>query len=1618
MRKRIIKIVTLELKAGLADPMSRMWSGFARYGFSITEFCRQFNKHTNDKKGVPFTVEMTLYADRGFSYKLHEIDAKDSIVTMLNKRSDTPVMMFPVKLETKYSLPSDDGEHALRVRVFPDAITVRTAFEKLTEDEKSAGELFWNNIWAINHSSSDASTRYAGVKPHWNKIALNLGAARAAYLIKKLKPVVDPFIGKNETQDKLLFPDLTTIDESWFPTQCLEMLPDRFSFIGIKEGCTNRVVTGKLIDASVRTLSFESENTQNDGGIQSLLHSSSAKWITDYAEAEKLGMAITINSKNIADITFDRIVVLGVNSESDIKNLFEAHLWGSDNFAIVPVGTATNNTKKAKTGISEDDDLNDHFFDCQIKAILDNSVKIKNIDHSDGSLLAPVLRLEQDQIETIVNSSGSSINNAKQMNRALFDTSIGNFLSEMCATFVNHDSISKTKAFYCDYVSARGYLPSIRVGSQPYGILPTSAFSRFQIPSSWGDNSYWSALWGMIKSLEKSLKPIVDESVPYKGDKNSSDQHHFVNMLRNNPVSQAFHYRTSINSGNRISPTGFSDALQALISFENNDQLNAESLADKLMEIFDFSSLQSLAGHSDKVDYGAGVLKRTLSRLIHKSRILNLRMLDQSKLYEGVLITPEEANNAVNLGTKDDYISWLRKTILSDAVDDKCSIHHINDLDISGDYQPASNSVKSGALLFFLLRQSILQMLKRKAVDILIACKYLPSRLSARSNHIHYQDYGRSWSILFKKSQYVIDEYNGTDHYHISGFTMYELLLNPDKVKSGAKVFYDQLKSAKKDIDVHIGALEALATCSIAELRNLFAEQVDLSTNRLDAWMLGFVNKKLSQQIGEIKNQCHVASYGYLENVRPAKRNECLNLSVSLKNRVIEESGISNVKVYSSSKNQGAIHAPSLNQAVTAGVLRAGYEAHKNQSDVYNRMAINLSSRRVRNAMQLVEGVRKGQDISALLGYRFERSLHDAFSKSNVELNTLVLPARNVFPYKSLVDDTLNLTAYEKEIQVVNGLELVNQSKALNKNPETSCYTQLLDAAINGEGYFKALLESNKPLTGTSLRVLVRLIIDLMDTLDALSDLAISESVYHIVQGNYVRASAVMNAISGGKALPEIDIINTPVTGTVIQHRTILQLPTNVTTPKTPIAACDPYLNQWISSRLPDFANISIHLASADDNSVEIISLSLAELAIDALDLVVIHGGCPDALDALIITLAKDVLKLQGDYIIVLNQKLNSKQTSLNALKYLLQEILSLLQKSKKLSHHQFSLPDQPCDIVDEYDFEEFVNRLNNIEEILSLPDAVQKYSCCFVDGFTLNDLSRFKQTFIDEKNNADNQVAIYEKMMHTIASIFIDGVIAFPILKMYAQNIEITNNQFFKNLEEHGENKKDLWLASIAKVRSNMSALSNVSLMSDHIGHSIAEMQPIQLPLAEQPERDSWLGIEVEDSNLSADFWEQNRLSLNIYPSSHQSNDTLTAGMMVDEWIEIIPAKKQTTGVAFNIDQPDAAPPQSILLAVNPNRDNSTNWSSDDLLDTVLDTMDLLKLRLLEPDHVNSSILGQIFSGMNIESEASENKKERITDGRLTFESIEKLKPSSYKDKLKAMIKAKENIDSNEVVK
>ena len=96
--------------------------------------------------------------------------------------------------------------------------------------------------------------------------------------------------------------------------------------------------------------------------------------------------------------------------------------------------------------------------------------------------------------------------------------------------------------------------------------------------------------------------------------------------------------------------------------------------------------------------------------------------------------------------------------------------------------------------------------------------------------------------------------------------------------------------------------------------------------------------------------------------------------------------------------DSGFIHAPSMAHAATAAVLRNAQLGPTGVPQPTAPSRSSLSSRRVREASRLLEGVRQGQPLGALLGYRVERLLHDTVVDNGRSMDRFIAPLRRVAP--------------------------------------------------------------------------------------------------------------------------------------------------------------------------------------------------------------------------------------------------------------------------------------------------------------------------------------------------------------------------------------------------------------------------------------------------------------------------------------------------------------------------------------------------------------------------------------------------------------------------------------------
>jgi hypothetical protein len=171
-----------------------------------------------------------------------------------------------------------------------------------------------------------------------------------------------------------------------------------------------------------------------------------------------------------------------------------------------------------------------------------------------------------------------------------------------------------------------------------------------------------------------------------------------------------------------------------------------------------------------------------------------------------------------------------------------------------------------------------------------------------------------------------------------------------------------------------------------------------------------------------------------------------------------------------------------------------------------------------------------------------------------------------------------------------------------------------------------------------------------------------------------------------------------------------------------------------------------------------------------------------------------------------------------------------------------------------------------------------------------------------------------------------------------------------------------------------NLSELLSWAEMCDS-GTGPTELDVMQLP--HRP-ADRWIATDLpSDGRVPA-----GRLSIVVHRTTPLEFGAPIAGLMIDDWSERIPSRAETTGVAMQFDAPGTRAPQAVLLAV-PGDPESSHWTLDELTETVVEALDLARIRAVDPQQLwlAGRILPALYVANNVVGDTS-----AIDFGRLQF--------------------------------
>ena len=1332
-----------------------------------------------------------------------------------------------------------------------------------------------------------------------------------------LEEMVNEYLERLDKKD-VFFPKIDKLrNADIYSPPVSAIMPDRFLFFGDtklkvngKERKKRIVYAGRKVKKNLKLgfdlteddnvnpykLNLETGEMEARGGI---------RWMTDYETAVKSGMAISVplphTDEQFAKARFTSIYVLGVKDQPEdiiLEEFFNGHIYGQSGLDFLKIGTPTNSFDDIVSGYNSDESLlEERRFEIEIEE------KFKTDNHLFNSLKR-VIGVDRKTYENSIGRT-NSFDNAEIAKAAKANSVMCNAFKDSftvgkdgtvlrCKTKLFLDQIPKFVTSHC---FARGIFPPLRIGNQPYGLLPTTAFSRFQFEgaSEKAINDKDRKFLQFARELHQLLKRITDiwSSIRKKhvicseNLGNGDPQKRYLEMMGLTPTSVAFFERNLIEALPLLHPA---------INYMPIENTN-RSIAKILKDVLDIP-------------------------LLGEKR--NVAILDQLDLFKA---------------------------------------------------HPVAGMVKE-----------------------------------------------------------LKDEVSGIPE---------------------LKPFIDRVLSPENKQE-----LKELIPEN--EIPLLITEFMDLFTYRLDAWWLGLVNYQLQRirngVFGKASKANSIGAFGWLFNLERGEKG--IKKSLSEQKTICEEMKLSDktTPIYEDSKHNEFILAPSINHAITAAILRSSYNNSKKSGDD-SRLNINLSSLRVRQALRVIDGVRNGLSIGAVLGADLERSMHEAYkSNERSELDRYIYPLRQLFPLKmDLESEQKGPEANSYIMTVINGELLLNSTlKEYEKSRQKPIADYLMESNDTTIQWFHDLFQERDQNHKKTMALLIE---QIADTFDALGDLILSEGVYQLVQGNRVAFAALMQNLENGNVIANPQVTEIPMHSAVVRHKTAIAMncttetevsgwnsaissetgnETIIENAEWVMAKTEPALNHWIGSLLSDAHDISFVVTrteTVENEEVKTdIPCSLADLGISPLEYFYLSTNMTIFTRFLELGFRKKYNlfseKLSIDYKKTGEQPEGNKR-SLFENEWMMNSLRNVIANSRVLTAEDFSTTIGQTDEINlkGIDTGELGNRYNSLllycenlnkrfsQFVVNYSDPVKAQSGGIIsfenEYFEVTDLliqgaslgisesltslspELFAPKTSDEEllkmqnnllvtlvllnknlggriekakalakkfesDDEDSIVSAYTQAIQALLSTDFKVIPRFCLNPLSDVDLNAQSTQLNKLFSYSNASPMQIeaWTGEVSKVREPIGQLQQVRVFSDFLGVDHGETAVLQFPF--HPEKDKeWLGREVSSEDIVED-----KDSLVLFDRKNFSSDKTksNAGLIIDQWMELIPYEHQRGGVVFNFDQPNAEAPQVILLAV-PSKINmrerkdgkyeAKNWTLSELITTLNDTRVMAENRAVEPDHL-----------------------------------------------------------------
>ncbi len=846
-----------------------------------------------------------------------------------------PLVMLPVRLETRFFTLANNVTE-LRVRVYPDKIHLDSHEPDLLPTENDWGTHYWEQDW---RAGSDPTARATA----WRQLADRFGPARAAWIARVLQPTnarpATPTAADQPLNPAPIFPTVTVVndgkDSAWRHAPRARLMPDRWIAV-LKFGTTAIQVVGRDIARPLYVGPDPNPQTPPPVAADDQLQvDAGMKWMVDFDEAEAKGMALRITVPPAAlSAGLDSLFVFGVAGSlaaGDAAKQFADLLDAqhyTDGLEFLRLGTPTNNTDERRAATTHDDPAHERSYAIEVAS------DPATLDAQSNAIrVGTALGLPSPSIVPVLGRIGQAAEQHEldmhSMNAALWQVGWGYYLSNMVG-FDGTGLTTPVLAWARDH-----FVNHVRSGG-PFPALRCGRQPYGVLP---------------VTSLD-AWKPPAGQEQAFAADSWLRD---LLLKLRNNiwrpRVADAFRMgrRTPSAPDADLADIMRMDALAS--GYSARTMLGRHYLQH--LRAFLGEDLQATGFIATHDALAAGVLQRL--GIAWRPRLSRTVGSEAAWAITAPLVQDGEVSPW--RGLEPNYI----KTLLEQR-----SIATLTQTRPD----PASPTA-TASLLQLLLRHAQLRELADAAAFVAGSpqgADPVPFLRDAELIDLVTDQPPPAppppWTRRLDQPAPGI----------AGGLTMRQYL-------EGLATFDTPATAALGNFR---RSLTWLKDRDSETLQYLMQGTLDLSSHRLDAWITSFATKRLATMTAGGPQGAYVGAYGWVEKLKPTPASSVTAVTTLPAGEA--------APLVTRNNDPGFIHAPSMTHAAAAALLRNAHLGPNGMPASDSPFAIDLSSRRAREAERLLDGLRQGQPLGALLGFRLERGLHDT------ELDVAIAGLRGLAP--------------------------------------------------------------------------------------------------------------------------------------------------------------------------------------------------------------------------------------------------------------------------------------------------------------------------------------------------------------------------------------------------------------------------------------------------------------------------------------------------------------------------------------------------------------------------------------------------------------------------------------------